>query len=97
MKVFISFIAGAIVCCLFMFSMRMVLPTRAETDDPGALSDNESMGLADLVPDIERIYRESLILPFEKAESKIYDEDIAEYYSELLTKTGLRAEEPEAP
>jgi hypothetical protein len=97
MKVFISFVAGVIVCCLFMFSMRMVLPTRAETDDPDVLSDNESLGLADLIPDIEKIYRESLILPFEKAESKIYDEDIAEYYRELMEKTGLRSEatEPE--
>jgi hypothetical protein len=91
MKVFISFIAGVVVCSLFLFSIRMILPTRAETNDPGVLSDNGSTGLTELIPDIEKIYRESLILPFEKAESKIYDEDIAEYYRELMEKTGLRS------
>lgn len=92
MKMLISFIGGIIFCSLLMFSARMVIPTRAETGDPGELSDNNSLGLTDLIPDIERIYRQSLILPFEKAESKIYDEDIAEYYRELMSKTGLRAE-----
>jgi hypothetical protein len=96
MKMFVSFIAGVIVCCLFMFSIRMVLPTRAETDDPDSPTDNSSLGLTDLIPDIEKIYRQSLILPFEKAESKIYDEDIAEYYRELMEKTGLRAKATES-
>jgi hypothetical protein len=96
MKMVIGFIAGIIVCSLFMFSIRMVLPTRAETNDPSGVSDNSSLGLTNLIPDIEKIYRESLILPFEKAESKIYDEDIAEYYRELMIKTGLRSETTES-
>jgi hypothetical protein len=95
MKMLIGFIVGIIICSLFMFSIRMVLPTRAETADPGELSDNSSLGLTNLIPDIERIYRQSLILPFEKAESKIYDEDIAEYYRELMRKTGLTSETSE--
>jgi hypothetical protein len=97
MKILIGFISGVVICSIFVFGARIVNPTLAETGNPEDLSDNGSLGLADLIPDIEKIYREALIYPFEKAESKIYDEDIAEYYSELLTKTGLRAEEPEAP
>ena len=97
MKMFIGFLVGIVVCCLFVFSARVVMPALAETGNPEDLSENSSLGLASLIPDIEKIYRDALLLPFEKAESKIYDEDIAEYYSELLTKTGLRAEKTEAP
>jgi hypothetical protein len=96
MKMFISFMGGIIVCSLFLFSARMVIPTRAETDNSGGVSENGSSGLSSLVPDIEKIYRQALLMPFEKAESKIYDEDIAEYYRELLTNTGLRAETAES-
>ncbi len=95
MKILIGFIGGIVVCGLLMFGARMVFPALADTGDPEDLSDNGSLGLANLIPDIEKIYRDALIMPFEKAESKIYDEDIAEYYSELLTKTGLRSEAAE--
>ena len=91
MKVAISFVAGAIVCCVLLFGARSVIPIRAETTIPVDESDNITQSFLDLLPDIERIYRESLVLPFEKAESKIYDEDIAEFYGELLDKTGLRS------
>jgi hypothetical protein len=94
MKILFGFIGGFVVFGLFMFSARMVMPTQAETSE---LSDNNSLGLAELIPDIERIYNQALIMPFEKAESKIYDEDIAEYYRELLTRTGLRSENTETP
>ena len=95
MKVAISFITGVAVCGLLLFGVRSVIPTKAETDD--SLSDNGTFSLVDLLPDIEKIYRESLYTPFEKAESKIYDPDIAEFYRELLDNTGLRRppEEPE--
>jgi hypothetical protein len=94
-KVAISFVCGAIVCCLLMFGAKTVIPTRAETSIPVDESDNVTQSFLDLLPDIEKIYRESLIMPFEKAESKIYDEDIAEFYSELLDNTGLRSTPPE--
>jgi len=96
LKVAISFICGVICCGLLLFGAKTVIPTRAETDNTGESSDNLTQGLLDLLPDIEKIYRESLILPFEKAESKIYDEDIAEFYGELLDTTGLRSN-PEEP
>ena len=91
MKVAISFICGAIVCSLLLIGAKTVIPTLAETDDLGDTSENVTQSFTDLLPDIEKIYRESLIMPFEKAESKIYDEDIAEFYSELLDSTGLRS------
>ena len=90
MKVAISFICGVIVCSLVLFGAKTVIPTRAETDNVSDTSDNLTQGLLDLLPDFEKIYHESLIMPFEKAESKIYDEDIAEFYRELLDNTGLR-------
>jgi hypothetical protein len=97
MKMLLSFMGGMVVCSLFFFSARLVIPTQAISDSPDGLSENNSLGLVDLIPDIERIYEQSLLFPFEKAESKIYDEDIAEYYRELLTRAGLRAETDEAP
>jgi len=90
-KVAISFICGAIVCSLLLIGAKTVLPTQAETDDLSDTSENVTQSFIDLLPDIEKIYRESLIAPFAKAESKIYDEDIAEFYSELLDSTGLRS------
>lgn len=90
MKMAISFIAGIAVCGLLLFGVKTVLPIRAETDNLTTTSSNLSQSLIDLLPDIEQIYRESLTLPFRKAESKIYDEDIAEFYRELLDNTGLR-------
>ncbi len=91
MKVAISFISGAIVCGLLLFGVKTVIPTRAETDHLTDESENITQSFLNLMPDIEKIYRESLIMPFEKAESKIYDEDIAEFYRELLDSTGLRS------
>lgn len=95
MKMAISFICGAIVCSLLLFGAKTVIPTLAETDNLTAESENVTQSFIDLLPDIERIYRESLIAPFEKAESKIYDEDIAEFYRELLDSTGLRTPDEE--
>lgn len=88
MKVVISFICGAVVCALIIIGVKPVLPAMADTTDNGTVSDNTSF-LADLLPDIEKIYRESLSAPFIRAESKIYDQDIAEYYRDLMGKTGL--------
>lgn len=86
MKVFVSFFTGMIVCTLMFFGMKTVLPIYAETiPDSG---DNVT-GLTDMLPDIEKIYHESLTLPFQKAEAKIYDDDIREYYHDLMNATGL--------
>ena len=90
MKVLISFISGMVICCAVLFSAKTVIPILASTDNEGESSENVSESLLDLIPDIEMIYRESLTKPFVKAESKIYDEDIAEFYRELLDDTGLR-------
>jgi hypothetical protein len=89
----ISFILGVTICGLAVLGARTVLPIRAATDDLGEQSENISRGLIDILPDIEKIYRESLTAPFRQAESKIYDEDIAEFYRELLDSVGLRDSE----
>ena len=51
-------------------------------------SDNSS-SLLDLLPDFDKIYRAALTEPFIKAESKIKDPEIADYYHGLMDKTGL--------
>jgi hypothetical protein len=90
MKMAISFIAGIIVCSLLLFGIRLVLPIQADTsDNVTESSDNLSQRLIDLLPDIEKIYRQALTAPFINARSKIYDADIARFYDNLLDKTGL--------
>ncbi len=88
MKMALSFMAGVTVCSLLLFTLSLVVPLRADTASD-LTSDNTSGGLAGLLPDIEKIYNTALTMPFIKAESKIYDPDIAAYYRELMDKTGL--------
>jgi hypothetical protein len=89
MKVAVSFICGVVICLLVVIGVKPVLPVMAnDTTGNGTIS-NGSNPLAKLLPDIEKIYRESLTAPFIKAQSKIYDEDIAAYYNDLMVRTGL--------
>lgn len=90
MRLVAGFISGFVICGLLVLGAQAVLPLQADTDDP---SENVSESLVDLLPDIETIYEEALTSPFVKAEEKIYDEDIAEFYSDLLDSTGLRPSE----
>jgi hypothetical protein len=89
----LSFMAGVIICSMIIFGVRMALPTLAGVDESGVPSENATNGLLKLLPDFEKIYRDSLQMPFQKAESKIYDKDIAEYYRALMDKTGLAPKE----
>lgn len=89
MKMVLSFISGLMVCGLILFGVKSAIPIRAETDNLSGSSENFTQSLAELLPDIERIYHESLTAPFKKAGSKIYDEDIAEFYQELLDNSVL--------
>ena len=89
MKVAFSFISGIMVCGLLLFGARTVLPIRAETDNLSSLSDNLTQTFIDLLPDIEKIYRESLTMPFIRAGDKIYDEDIRNFYQDLLDNSVL--------
>jgi hypothetical protein len=70
-----------------LFGVKTVLPIKAETD--GSISENVSASLVNFLPDIEKIYRDALTSPFIKAESKIYDPDIAEYYHDLVGRSVL--------
>jgi hypothetical protein len=93
LKTVFSFIAGVVVCTVLYFTLSLVLPVRGVTEEYNSISGNGTDGLAKLLPDIEKIYKESLMMPFIKAESKIYDEDIADYYRALMEKTGLAPRE----
>jgi hypothetical protein len=89
MKIAISFICGVVISCLIIFGVKPILPAQAETTASGGESENFTTSLTNLLPDFEKIYRDALTMPFIKAESKIYDPDIAEFYRELMEKTGL--------
>jgi|WetSurMetagenome_2_1015567.scaffolds.fasta_scaffold145693_1 hypothetical protein len=88
LKVALSFICGAVICYLIIIGIKPVLPAMADETGNGAISGN-STGLANLLPNFEKIYRDALSEPFIKAESKITDPDIADYYHGLMNKTGL--------
>jgi len=79
-------LASALFAGLVVLLPVYTLPIRAETDN---VSDNFS--LVELLPDIEKIYREALMRPHQEVAKTIYDEEIAEYYKLLLHKTGLDA------
>jgi hypothetical protein len=89
LKVAISFMMGAAVCGLVVFGARTVAPAFAGTEGDGAASENSSFSLVSLLPDFEKIYQESLTMPFTKAEAKITDPDIRAYYHDLMEATGL--------
>jgi hypothetical protein len=58
----------------------------------GGISLAESDGDSDLttlLPDIGKIYRTSLVSPFQQVEEEIEDEDIAAFYHRLMEETGL--------
>jgi hypothetical protein len=89
MKMAISFICGVVICFLILYGVKPVLPAFAEETPPPDESENVTQSLVGLIPDIQQIYRESLTMPFIRAESEIYDEDIADFYRALMEKTGL--------
>ena len=74
-----------------LVGVRTLLPTQAETPAYATTTDNTTNIFLNMLPDIEKIYRESLLMPFQQAKAKIYDKDIAEYYQHLLDATGLSA------
>jgi hypothetical protein len=82
-KIICGMVAGFLLSCSLFYVAKAVLPASADS------SDNSTGGLAGLLPDFEEIYNQALTMPFKKAESKIYDPEIAEYYHELIQSTGL--------
>jgi hypothetical protein len=54
-----------------------------------ASSVNNNKGILNTIANFDKIYNDALTEPFIKAEGKIYDPDIAEYYRGLMGKTGL--------
>ena len=89
MKMIVGFFSGVIICGLLLLGIQTAIPIRAQTDNLSETSDNLSQSLTELLPDIEKIYREALTSPLQEAEKKIYDEDIAQFYHSLLERTDL--------
>jgi hypothetical protein len=89
MKIAISLICGAAISALIIFGVKPILPTYAETTQPNIDSENTKQSIIDQISGFDKMYREALTEPFIKAESKITDPDIAEYYHGLMEKTGL--------
>ncbi len=87
MKMLFSFVFGILFCGLLVVGLVVSIPIRAQTDTVESISDNFS--LVDLLPDFEKIYREALLTPLNEVKSKIYDEDIANFYDKLLQNTDL--------
>ena len=86
MKVIFWFLGGILFSGILMVGVSFGLPAFAQTDD---LTTTDNMTLADLLPDIEKIYRDALLFPFMEVEDKIYDEEISQYYRTLLEKSGM--------
>ncbi len=84
-KTIFGFFSGILVCGLLVFGMQAAIPFQAQTDN--LTSDNFS--LAELLPDLEKIYSEALLSPLDEVRAKIYDEDIAQYYDMLLKRSAL--------
>ena len=95
MKVALSFFVGVVFCGLLLVGMQTVMPIRAQTGNLSAASDNLSLSLIDLLPDLEKIYREALITPLQEAKKTIYDDDIAQFYQTLLERSALDTVEDE--
>lgn len=91
MKIVFWFLGGILFSGILMVGISFGLPALAQTDN--ITSDN--LTLSDLLPDIEKIYRDALMFPFIKAEEKIYDEEISRYYRTLMEKSGIY--EPASP
>jgi len=91
-KALVGFCAGVIVCGIVLLGLVSAMPIRAQIDSSDNVTDN--LSLTYLLPDIEKIYQEALTSPFYEARKKIYDEDIASYYDQLLERASLnRVEE----
>ena len=50
---------------------------------------SEGGNIIGILPDIRKIYHEALVSPFQKVEQEIHDEDIAQFYRELIESCGL--------
>ena len=66
-------------------------PATSSLEEGEEIQDEQSEGgnIIGIIPDIRKIYHEALVSPFQKAEQEIHDEDIAQFYHELLESCGL--------
>lgn len=101
MKTLISVLSVCFISALIVFGVKPALNANADTtgksvelnvsDDVGSdtNSANSTQSILGAITNFDKIYSDALTDPFIKAESKITDPDIAEYYHNLMEKTGL--------
>jgi hypothetical protein len=97
MRALLGLLCVCVISAMIIFGVKPGISVFADTTeqttepgtDPGAESDNSTQGIVDTIANFDKIYTDALTEPFIKAESKIYDADIAEYYHGLMEKTGL--------
>lgn len=87
MKILLGFFMGMTVGLLLVFAMNNIAPAVSAED--GAVTSSDGIDLSDLLPDVDKIYREALGSPYRQVESEITDPDIAGYYRTLMERTGL--------
>lgn len=87
MKLAAGFFIGMIVCLLLVFAVGYFTSVIRAEANPG--NPDNPLDVANLLPDIGKIYRESLGSPYRQVKSEISDPDIASYYQVLMDRTGL--------
>lgn len=87
MKIIISFFIGMIFCLLLVVAVAHYTSNVKAEEDPVTIDD--PLNITGLLPDIGKIYRESLGGPYRQVEAEITDPDIAKYYRNLMDRTGL--------
>jgi hypothetical protein len=86
MKIVIGVLIGLVVGVLAaVFIINGTFSAKADE----SVSTETGEDLSALLPDIGKIYRQSLGSPFREVEDEIYDEDIANFYHKLMQDTGL--------
>ena len=85
-KTVIAFFTGITISGLLFLGIQAALPIMAQTENT---TTTDNFSLVELLPDIEKIYREALTTPLHEAKKKIYDDDIAQFYQLLLEKSDL--------
>jgi hypothetical protein len=88
-KVALSFILGAVICLMGAAMVNSAPSAMADEITDNSTPQEGSGLLNNLIPDVGKIYRESLTEPFIKVKSEITDPEIAAYYDALMDKTGL--------
>lgn len=87
LKKLILFVPGLFLSALLI--MGSAIGIRAVFAQEPEPSNDTTQSLVELIPDINKIYREALTTPLNQVRSLIYDEEIADFYDTLLQRCDL--------